>query len=226
MRNALIALTCFVVGFVVAQAINFPQPQVQPVKAVVTRVIDGDTFEARITSENKSVTVRVIGYDAPEKDQLFGDTATKFVKSFLEGREVLLEPDVQALDRYGRRLYHVWVPNVLLSELMLLAGLGQQMTIPPNVRHVDFLTRAQNAGRDIGLGIWSKTVSSSVPQMRIVPQTLPQPRTQTASDIVYITRTGSKYHRAGCRYLRYSAIPISRSQAIALGYGPCSVCKP
>jgi len=73
----------------------------------------------------------------------------------VEGREVLLESDAQAIDKYGRRLYHVWLPQVLLSELMLLSGLGQQMTIPPNVRHVDFLTKAQQSGRDIGLGIWA-----------------------------------------------------------------------
>ena len=78
------------------------------------------------------------------------------MKALLEGREVLLESDVQALDRYGRRLYHVWLQPTLLSELMLLAGLGRQMTIPPNVKYVDFLTQAQKQGREIGLGIWGK----------------------------------------------------------------------
>lgn len=53
--------------------------------------------------------------------------------------------------------------------------------------------------------------------------TMPQ---NTANDIVYITRTGSKYHRANCRYLSQSKIPIERSIAISQGYTPCSVCKP
>ena len=44
--------------------------------------------------------------------------------------------------------------------------------------------------------------------------------------IVYITKTGSKYHKAGCRYLSQSCIPIKRSVAIAQGYTPCSVCNP
>jgi len=30
----------------------------------------------------------------------------------------------------------------------------------------------------------------------------------------------------GRRYLRYSAIPTKRFEAIALGYSPCSVCRP
>lgn len=43
--------------------------------------------------------------------------------------------------------------------------------------------------------------------------------------IVYITRTGSKYHRAGCRYLNRSCIPVSLSDAMKY-YTPCSVCNP
>lgn len=41
---------------------------------------------------------------------------------------------------------------------------------------------------------------------------------------VYITRTGEKYHRSGCQYLRKSCIPISLSEAQSLGYEPCSRC--
>ena len=43
---------------------------------------------------------------------------------------------------------------------------------------------------------------------------------------VYITNTGEKYHAAGCRYLSQSKIAIQQKNAIAQGYGPCSVCKP
>ncbi len=42
---------------------------------------------------------------------------------------------------------------------------------------------------------------------------------------VYITKTGSKYHKAGCRYLRQSKIAISLSEA-KKNYEPCSVCNP
>ena len=43
---------------------------------------------------------------------------------------------------------------------------------------------------------------------------------------VYITKTGSKYHRAGCRYLSKSSIPISLDDAKAAGYEPWGVCGP
>jgi hypothetical protein len=43
---------------------------------------------------------------------------------------------------------------------------------------------------------------------------------------VYITRTGEKYHRGSCRYLRQSKIPISLTEAKRQGYTACSVCEP
>lgn len=43
---------------------------------------------------------------------------------------------------------------------------------------------------------------------------------------VYITRTGKKYHRESCQYLRQSKIEISLKEARDRGYGPCSVCSP
>ena len=41
---------------------------------------------------------------------------------------------------------------------------------------------------------------------------------------VYITNTGSKYHRESCSSLRKSKIPISLKKAKSDGYGPCGRC--
>lgn len=51
-------------------------------------------------------------------------------------------------------------------------------------------------------------------------------RHETKDVTVYITNTGAKYHRGGCRYLRQSKISIPKKEAIASGYDPCSVCRP
>jgi hypothetical protein len=42
---------------------------------------------------------------------------------------------------------------------------------------------------------------------------------------VYVTKTGSKYHNAGCSSLKKSAIPMKLSEA-ATKYSPCSRCNP
>ena len=42
--------------------------------------------------------------------------------------------------------------------------------------------------------------------------------------LVYITRTGSRYHLQGCTYLLRSCIPIMSGEAEDKGYVPCRVC--
>jgi hypothetical protein len=46
-----------------------------------------------------------------------------------------------------------------------------------------------------------------------------------AADTVYVTRTGAKYHRAGCSSLTSSSIPMPLTDAAAK-YQPCKICKP
>lgn len=45
-------------------------------------------------------------------------------------------------------------------------------------------------------------------------------------EVVYITKSGKKYHRAGCKYLKSSQIKINKKEAIKKGYTPCSICNP
>lgn len=43
---------------------------------------------------------------------------------------------------------------------------------------------------------------------------------------VYVTKTGTKYHKETCHYLRNSKKEITYEKAIELGFDACSVCKP
>jgi hypothetical protein len=65
------------------------------------------------------------------------------------------------------------------------------------------------------------------PVRHIVAQ---QPTVQLAQDpqstTVYITKTGKKYHKDGCRYLSQSKIKTTLKEAKANGYTPCKVCHP
>lgn len=73
-----------------------------------------------------------------------------------------------------------------------------------------------------------RNVANAQPRAPPVAATPAQPATEsnnaTANETVYVTRTGSKYHRAGCSYLK-SSIPMSLEQAKGR-YGPCSRCRP
>lgn len=47
-----------------------------------------------------------------------------------------------------------------------------------------------------------------------------------AAQTVYTTKTGEKYHKSSCRYLKYSKKEYTLDRAKALGFSACSVCKP
>lgn len=66
--------------------------------------------------------------------------------------------------------------------------------------------------------------ASAVPYEQKNAQTEIQETAQT--DMVYITPSGSKFHRSGCRYTKNKTLTeLSRSDA-SKRYAPCLVCKP
>lgn len=68
-----------------------------------------------------------------------------------------------------------------------------------------------------------KVVYVTVTAPTVVSSTISS-STGSDGEIVYITATGSKYHRSGCSYLSKSKISISLSSAKAKGYTACSRC--
>jgi cbb3-type cytochrome oxidase cytochrome c subunit len=71
------------------------------------------------------------------------------------------------------------------------------------------------------LGAVAQEAPTLVAQRALASAQKQDPQTIT----VYVTRTGAKYHRDGCRYLSRSKIPMPLAEAVKR-YGPCSVCKP
>lgn len=47
-----------------------------------------------------------------------------------------------------------------------------------------------------------------------------------SAQTVYITKSGTKYHKSDCRYLSQSKIAVELEEAVDRGYLPCSVCGP
>ena len=187
----------------------------------ITRIIDGDTVE--IQYAGKLTSVVLIGVDTPETVhpqkpiEAFGREASAFTHNLLLGESVYLRFDGDRTDTYGRlRAYLYRAPDGLFVNLEIVRqGYGKVYT-PFPFKHKTLFQyygeQAQNAGR----GLWSVGVGR---QQQVQPEEIPQTKT------VYITRTGAKYHRGSCRYLKYSKIAISLERA-KQGYSPCSVCRP
>lgn len=127
-------------------------------RALVTRVVDGDTAEMLVGG--REVDVRFIGIDTPESvapDQpveCYGEAASAYTGSRLEGRRVRLEVDVEGADRFGRTLAYVWIGEELFNETLVAEGYAVVTTFPPNVRYVDRFVAAQREARRSGRGLW------------------------------------------------------------------------
>lgn len=90
-------------------------------------------------------------------------------------------------------------------------------------------TQGYSEGYDAGLADGKKAAAPAVTASGSGgsgEKAVSAPSSQETSTTVYITETGSKYHRAGCSYLKKSCISISLSNAKAQGYTPCSRCNP
>lgn len=126
----------------------------------VTRVVDGDTI--KVNYNGKVESVRLIGVDTPEsvhpdrsKNTPQGKLASEFAKSKLEGKEVILEFDVQERDQYDRLLAYVWIDGEMFNKVLLREGYAQISTYPPNVKYVEAFTKIQNQARENNKGLWS-----------------------------------------------------------------------
>lgn len=74
-----------------------------PKKAVVTKVLDGDTVDL----ENGQ-SVRFIGVNAPNEGEPGFEKSRDYLRDLVEGEEVELEYDTYQEDKYGRLLAYVF----------------------------------------------------------------------------------------------------------------------
>ncbi|MEK6563537.1 MAG: thermonuclease family protein [Candidatus Omnitrophota bacterium] len=134
----------------------------------VKQVIDGDTIEL-----DNGESVRYIGIDTPETRKREGDTwvyvgepfaekAKDFNRRMVEGKVARLELDVQKKDKYGRLLAYCFVEDNFVNARMLQEGLALLYTIPPNIKYVDPLVKAQKEARENNRGLWAEIPVISV----------------------------------------------------------------
>ncbi len=138
-----------------------------PERAVVTRVIDGDT----IVIEG-NYYVRYIGIDAPEMHPTvedFGTEAWEANRKLVEGKEVRLERDVSERDRYGRLLRYVYVDDIMVNAELVKQGLAEVKTYPPDTKYQDYLESMESEARNEERGMWAKEPTTS---FYYIPRTL------------------------------------------------------
>lgn len=136
--------------------------------ALVTRVVDGDTFEARIDGAEEDV--RLIGVDTPETVkpgapvECFGPQASRFAHRLLEGRRLRLVFGEERRDPYDRLLAYAYLDPGLeahapdrprfVNATLVRDGVARTLTIPPNDRYAPLLRRLEMRAARAGRGLW------------------------------------------------------------------------
>ena len=185
--------------------------------AKVVRVVDGDTVA--IVLDDKQVTARIVGIDAPESVhprkpvERFGKEAAKHLRELVAGQVVTVEREPGSKqDRYGRELVYLRLADGRdVGRLMIRDGFAHAYVKYPFGRMDDY-REAEREAREAKAGLWG----ADPPAEAAKPG---------GAVTVFVTRTGAKYHEAGCRHLGRSSSPLPLAEA-AKTRTPCSTCKP
>lgn len=129
--------------------------------ARVDRVVDGDTFIA--VRRGVLVRVRLIGVDSPESVrpgypvECWGHQASSVLTRLLPvGSRVraAYQPGGR-LDRYGRDLWDVWLPDGrFLQAVLVRRGAAEAVAYRPQVAHAAYLDQVEAGARSRGAGLW------------------------------------------------------------------------
>ncbi|MDF0734057.1 thermonuclease family protein [Pseudomonas entomophila] len=127
----------------------------------VRQVVDGDTLRL---SDGRSV--RMIGINAPEigrkgrPSEPYAEAARRRLQALVKASDgrVGLVPGVEAKDKYGRTLAHIYGRNGDNLEAQLLSeGLGYRVAVAPNVRLAGCQQQAEQAARQARVGLWRQS---------------------------------------------------------------------
>lgn len=123
--------------------------------AVVAEVIDGDTL---ILADGERV--RLILVDAPEADDCFGASATRFHRDLVAGATVELDGDEVCHDRFDRRLAYVSIDGRDVGRLLVERGYARVLHVPPTGdQRLTGYRAAEAEARAAGRGLWGTCVT-------------------------------------------------------------------
>ena len=195
----------------------------------VVGVSDGDTITV-LAAGNKQFKIRLLAIDTPESGQAFGDKAKQALSNKVFGQFVQVHWTEQ--DQYKRVLGNITIGQRWINYEMVAEGWGwHYKQYDKDKRFAAAEVKAKAARR----GLWGgqnpvapwewrrQKKGGNKPAAKPKPPTKPLPAARPG--VVYIAKTGEKYHTAGCQHLKKSRIAIALVKA-RRSHTPCSKCFP
>jgi endonuclease YncB( thermonuclease family) len=130
-------------------------------KVKVIRVIDGDTFE--IETREK---VRLIGVNAPEVTDLFGEESKNYLTEIIDNKYVELKTDNFSRDRdqYNRLLRYIVINNIDINKKMISDGYAFAYLKYKFDKSIEY-KNAQIKARELSKGIWCNEIKKSTEKL-------------------------------------------------------------
>ena len=160
MKDFAIKFTC---GLLVSLVFAFIDAKAEVLVGTVVGITDGDTITvlAKDKAEHK---VRLMGIDAPESKQDFGNESKKALSNYIYQREVTVEYKKQ--DRFKRKFGNVILDKQDICLQMISDGLAwhyKDYEKEQSKTDRDLYSQAELKARDEKIGLWqdSKAIKPS-----------------------------------------------------------------
>jgi endonuclease YncB( thermonuclease family) len=185
-----------------------------------------------IDANGQRTKVKLLGITPAEK---YHNQLAAFTKNLLRGETVCVVKDPNLNEPNDTEIIYGYVyrtPDRLFVNAEIIRQ-GYAKADKTAFKYSNEFQQLESFARERLKGIWDinqeqPTANTPQPVKQQAAASTPPPQissnTETQKDIVYITKTGKKYHRKGCQFLSKSSIPIKLEDAKARGYTPCSRC--
>ena len=134
-------------------------------KAIVIKIVNGDTIDVRFTRTGPTVRVRLLEVDTPKRGQCWSKAATKRTAALLPvGKMTHLIADKEPTDRYGRSLFYAWnADSVFANRSLVRYGYGKAVLYKPNDKYITVMRAEQVKAQRERLRIWSGKCDTTAP---------------------------------------------------------------
>jgi endonuclease YncB( thermonuclease family) len=123
----------------------------------VVGIADGDTVTV-LDSANTQYKIRLMGIDAPEKKQAYGNRSKVALSDLMFNKQVSVEYTKQ--DKYGRTLGKITVDGIDANLEQVKTGMAWHYKKYQNEQSVDdrlIYAQAEEQARSARLGLWQDT---------------------------------------------------------------------
>ncbi len=203
----------------------------------VIKTINSNTIV--IAQDGNEATISLAGVDRPANS---ADLADKFVENLLKGESVFVLPDPQQAEPNSSVWAYVYrsPDGLFVNAEIIRQGYGL-VAVKRMFKYMNQFNRLELFARQAGKGIWASadekiiadksnetgpTEKQDASQPAVAAPAGDNPKVSgNDNTIVYVTKSGTKYHSKGCRFLSKSSMPMKLKEA-KVKYSPCSVCNP